>query len=79
MLAPRRHTFSHFQLAIQPALLELAGVPPRIAEGSVSTWVDPASPGNLGLPAPIRQLLEELVTRSPTLTGGANIDSARQE
>jgi len=79
MLAPRRHTFSHFQLAIQPALLELSGAPTRVAEAATSTWVDPASPGDLGLPAPIRQLLEELVTRRPRLEGGATPDIARQE
>jgi A/G-specific adenine glycosylase len=60
MLRRRRHTFSHFQLDIQPVHVQLAIDVDAVGEGSGSAWIDPSQPGNLGLPAPIRTLLAEL-------------------
>jgi len=59
MLPPRRHTFSHFQLEMRPLLVILASQPQRISEPG-AVWIDPLQPGILGLPAPIRALLNTL-------------------
>jgi A/G-specific adenine glycosylase len=59
MLPPRRHSFTHFHLDIDAALLHLAKSPGRLADTADSAWVDPAAPGDLGLPAPIRRLLDD--------------------
>ncbi len=64
MLPPRRHTFSHFQFDMRPILLQLASPPARISDEPDALWVDPARPGALGLPAPIRQMLTELAQRA---------------
>jgi A/G-specific adenine glycosylase len=63
MLPPRRHSFTHFHLDIDAALLHLAKSPDRLADAPDSAWVDPAAPGDLGLPAPIRRLLDDAVGR----------------
>ena len=75
MLAPRRHSFTHFHLDIDAALLHLPRmqVPPagaagpvtaeRVAEEPGALWVDPTQPGDLGLPAPIRRLLDDVVAQ----------------
>ena len=60
MLPPRRHTFSHFQLDIQPLVARLNAAPTVIADNGARAWVDPATPGGIGLPAPIRRLLHEI-------------------
>jgi A/G-specific adenine glycosylase len=60
MLPPRRHTFSHFQLDIQPLVARLNAAPTVIADNGARAWVDPATPGGIGLPAPIRRLLREI-------------------
>jgi A/G-specific adenine glycosylase len=79
MLAPRRHTFSHFQLVMHPILVELAASPERVADDANSAWVDPAAPEGLGLPAPIGRLLDELVPGRPRAADEVDDDIARQE
>jgi len=69
MLSPRRHTFSHFQLDIQPVLAQLADTVDAVADAPDMVWVDPADPGALGLPAPIRTLLAELTSCPPRAAG----------
>jgi len=63
MLPPRRHSFSHFHLDIEAVLLHLAAAPASIADSDGVAWVDPATPGDLGLPAPIIRLLDEAAIR----------------
>ncbi len=63
MLPPRRHSFSHFHLDIEAVLLHLAAAPARVADRDGVVWVDPATPGDLGLPAPISRLLDEAAMR----------------
>ena len=65
MLPSRRHTFSHFQLEMRPVLVRLASSTARIGDAADTIWVDPARPGALGLPAPIRQMLTELGAERP--------------
>ena len=63
MLPPRRHSFTHFHLDIEASLLHLHTTPPHVADGAGAVWVQPTAPGNLGLPAPIRRLLDEAAAR----------------
>ncbi|BFM13619.1 A/G-specific adenine glycosylase [Simiduia litorea] len=59
-----RHTFSHYHLDISPVLVQLAHMPTQIQE-SRQRWVNPAQPGNLGLAAPVKKLLQQLVDAAP--------------
>mgnify|MGYP005859174407 CR=1 FL=1 len=68
MLAPRRHTFSHFVLDIHVATLWVPGPGPRIADAAETRWLGVASVGGLGLPAPVRALIQDL-------SGPANLDT----
>ncbi len=62
-LAPLRHTFSHFHLAIQPLHLRVreAKAPP-IMEPGTRLWYKPDTINQLGLPSPIRTILDRLTT-----------------
>ncbi|WP_295881152.1 A/G-specific adenine glycosylase [uncultured Thiohalocapsa sp.] len=59
MLPPRRHSFTHFHLDIDAALLHLSATPVRLGDEPTAAWVDPGEPGDLGLPAPIARLLAD--------------------
>ncbi len=59
LLPPRRHTFSHFHLDIQPQEIPLALPGCRLADGDRMQWYNPAQPDRLGLAAPISRLLQE--------------------
>jgi A/G-specific adenine glycosylase len=58
-LTPVRHAFTHFGLTIQPWLVDLKKMPATLNEPNLS-WTDLASLENVGLPAPIRRLLQSL-------------------
>jgi A/G-specific adenine glycosylase len=58
-LAPVRHAFTHFDLEIEPWIVELAGRNGQAAEGE-ARWQELASIESVGLPAPVARLLEEL-------------------
>ncbi|WP_133491779.1 A/G-specific adenine glycosylase [Alcanivorax sp. 24] len=58
-LTPFRHTFSHFHLDVEPALIQVAGTGARLEEEH-GRWVDPDAPGELGLAAPVKKLLSGL-------------------
>ena len=57
---PLRHTFSHFHLDITPILanVELSGDVAMEADARV--WYNTAQPDALGLPAPVKTLLESI-------------------
>ncbi|MBV1932067.1 MAG: A/G-specific adenine glycosylase [Porticoccaceae bacterium] len=59
----KRHTFSHFHLDYTPVFISLsqlkAELTTQIAEHSV-TWVRPQDPGQLGLPRPVEQVLNNI-------------------
>jgi A/G-specific adenine glycosylase len=59
-LAPFTHVFSHYRLRIEPLLFEGATPTPGIADNSGLRWCDAAELTALGLPAPVRKLLEQL-------------------
>jgi A/G-specific adenine glycosylase len=58
-LAPVEHAFTHFDLVITPLLAHCSGSAPAPAPAR-SQWYRAREPARLGLPAPIRLLLEKL-------------------
>jgi A/G-specific adenine glycosylase len=59
-LATIAHGFTHFDLDLEPWLVELAGAPGAIADGADWSWHSPAEPFAVGVPAPIAALLNSL-------------------
>jgi A/G-specific adenine glycosylase len=51
------HVFSHFRLDVQPLLFQTTTSTPRIADNDAFRWCDRAQVETLGLPAPVRKLL----------------------
>ena len=54
-----RHVFTHFRLDYETQLVEVS-LATAIAEAPARRWIDPAAPGTLGLPAPVKKLLGNL-------------------
>ncbi|WP_462380984.1 A/G-specific adenine glycosylase [Pseudomonas sp. Marseille-QA0892] len=63
------HTFSHFQLAIDPWLIQLDDAAPTVTEADW-LWYNLATPPRLGLAAPVKKLLkraaDEIKAGEPT-------------
>ena len=55
-----RHTFSHFHLDIHPIRARLKDHTDQVMEPAATLWYNSRQPVALGLPAPIKQLLEQL-------------------
>ncbi|MZI92693.1 A/G-specific adenine glycosylase [Vibrio sp. CAIM 722] len=55
-----RHTFSHYHLDITPVLFELSAKPDMIMEGTKGLWYNLTQPEQIGLAAPVKQLLDSL-------------------
>jgi A/G-specific adenine glycosylase len=58
----QRHTFSHFHLDYLPIEIStgsVAAIDNRVAEGSNQVWYNPQNPLSLGMPAPIKALLQK--------------------
>ena len=60
---PIRHTFSHFHLDITPMLITLEVPRDAVMEKGRWHWYDLANPGQLGLAAPVKKLLDALSDR----------------
>ncbi len=59
-IAPVQHVFTHFDLEIQPLRVICSG-PAGVADAAVSSlWYDPREPQRVGLPAPVKVLIDEL-------------------
>ena len=58
-LTPFVHTFSHYRLDVTPLALDLDGAP-RVADTATRRWLHPREAAALGLPAPVRKLIEQL-------------------
>ena len=56
-LAGLTHTFSHFQLAIEPWLVQVEESAHHVAEADW-LWYNLATPPRLGLAAPVKKLLK---------------------
>jgi A/G-specific adenine glycosylase len=59
-LAPIDHAFTHFDLTIQPTLLDLDAGPTAVMDRPDWLWYKPAMKTKLGLAAPIAALLDEI-------------------
>jgi A/G-specific adenine glycosylase len=55
-----RHTFSHYHLDITPILVELSKQPNVVMEQGKGLWYNLSQPEEIGLAAPVKQLLESL-------------------
>ncbi|ODS10139.1 A/G-specific adenine glycosylase [Vibrio scophthalmi] len=55
-----RHTFSHYHLDITPILLDLSKQPDVIMEANKGLWYNLSQPEEVGLAAPVKQLLQSL-------------------
>ncbi len=63
-LAPIEHAFTHFDLTLQP--LRVACEPAvAVREGEDRLWYPLAAPPRIGLPQPIRQLFDRLLSGHP--------------
>lgn len=60
---PIRHTFSHYHLDITPVLISLKKSPDAVLEKGRWHWYDLQSPGQLGLAAPVKKLLDALAQK----------------
>jgi len=58
-LAPINHSFTHFDLTITPLLAACAGAS-AVMDAEHMLWYNPRAPAPLGLPAPVKALLEDL-------------------
>ena len=69
-LAPVPHGFSHYRLLIHPR--RWCGVTPRtrVGDNDDLRWVSPAAFDAIGMPAPIRRLLEGCVAQRPSPAPG---------
>jgi A/G-specific adenine glycosylase len=59
-----QHTFTHFDLFITPLLMACEG-PAGVMDTIPTVWYNTRRPVRIGLPAPIKTLLEDLA--SPTM------------
>ena len=66
-LGPVEHAFTHFDLVITPLLAHCRG-DAGVMDAAQSVWYDTRAPARIGLPAPIKTLLEQLAT--PPLFAG---------
>ncbi|MEO8801779.1 MAG: A/G-specific adenine glycosylase [Rudaea sp.] len=55
------HTFSHYRLDVTPVVLEVATAS-NIGDDPDRRWLLPAQAAELGLPAPVRKLIENLLS-----------------
>lgn len=67
LLTPLRHTFSHFHLEITPLLAR--AMPVGIMDSEKYIWYNTHQPDARGLPAPVKNLLEQL-REQPTKKAG---------
>lgn len=58
-LNPIKHTFSHFQLMIQPVLCHIKKVPVKIAE-KPQLWYQPKQNQTIGLASPVKKLIQQV-------------------
>ena len=58
--ASLRHTFSHFHLDISPRYYRVK-TPSRIMEAKQWLWFNPAEPAKVGIAAPVKKIIDQLV------------------
>ena len=62
-LPPFTHVFTHYRLEIEPLQATLAR-PARVADAAERRWLLPREAAALGLPAPVRRLIETFQEQS---------------
>lgn len=63
MLPPRRHSFTHFALEIAIAEIRLTEPNPGVADRADECWATADSVSALGLPAPVRSIIQAAMHR----------------
>ena len=63
-LAGVEHSFTHFDLVVAPLLAHCSGAA-GVMDAANTVWYNPKQPAPIGLPAPIKTLLEHI--GSPTM------------
>ena len=58
-IPPIAHAFTHFRLQLQPLRWNNVAMRPQVADNDDLRWVDRTQMNSLGIPAPIRKLLQE--------------------
>jgi A/G-specific adenine glycosylase len=58
-IAPVAHAFTHYRLHLQPLRWDNVAMRPQVADNDDLRWVDRTQLDSLGIPAPIRKLLQE--------------------
>ena len=53
------HVFSHFRLRIQPRLIDAIAARSKVGENDGLRWASQRELASLGIPAPVRKLIEE--------------------
>jgi len=59
-----RHSFSHYDLDIQPVLVRLDAAAGKIADAASSQWIAPHEEPPGGMAAPVRKLIDQLHKRT---------------
>jgi A/G-specific adenine glycosylase len=62
-LATFRHVFSHYKLDISPRLVKIDRAPLRVTETNAAIWVKIDKALAMGLPAPVKSLLQQINQR----------------
>ena len=61
-LAKFRHTFSHFHLEITPLLVKADNISMQTMDAETMMWYHPRHKQTIGLPQPIKRLLEKVIS-----------------
>ena len=61
LLKKRRHTFSHFHLDYLPIVLHVDNLINNVLETEKVLWYKHYQTKNIGLPAPIKQLFDDII------------------
>ena len=64
-LPPFVHVFTHFRLRATPVFIEIDATRTRVGDSDSQRWVDAAALDALGLPQPVRRLLNQLKKDAP--------------
>ena len=59
------HVFTHFRLCATPVCIEIDATRTRVGDSDSQRWVDAAALATLGLPQPVRRLLNQLKEDAP--------------
>jgi len=64
-----RHSFSHYDLDIQPVVVRVDAVSRKVADGDGATWYELSEPPPGGMAAPVQKLINELKKNSNVTNG----------